>query len=162
MPQRLPIINGDDGQWGTILNQYLKKEHYDDTTDSAANGGHQMVTIRPGTSVAGTAPLKLTSGTLLSVPEVGAIEFNTNHLYYTQTTGPARMTVLAVNDALGASGDVYYRNSTSDLIRLPIGTNGQVLTVASNVPTWVDPTGGGGGGGGLTLQQVMAISSMRI
>ena len=160
MPQRLPVVNGDDGQWGAILNQYLKKEHYDDTTDNAANGGHQMVTIRPGTATAGSAPLKLTSGTLLAVPEVGAVEFNTNRFYYTQTTGPARMTVLAVNDALGASGDVYYRNSTGDLIRLPIGSAGQVLTVASSVPTWVTPATGGGGG--MTLQQVMAISSMRI
>jgi len=162
MPQRLPVVSGDDGQWGTILNQYLKKEHYDDATDNAANGGHQMVTIRPGTGAAGTAPLKIASGPLLTTPEAGAIEFNTNRLYYTQTTGPARMTVLAVNDSLGASGDVYYRNSTGDLIRLPVGTAGQVLTVASNVPTWVTPASGGGGGSGLTQQQVMAISSMRI
>lgn len=156
--QRLPYVNSDDGQWGTILNQFLKKEHYDDTTNNSVNGGHQTITIRPGTATAGTAPLKFSSGTLLTTPEVGAVEFNSNRLYYTQTTGPTRMTVLAVNDAAGASGDIYYRNSTGDLIRLPAGSNGQTLQVASGVPTWVTASGGGG----LTQQQAMAISSMRV
>ena len=146
MPQRLPVVSGDDGQWGTILNQYLKKEHYDDGTDNAANGGHQVVTIRPGTAAAGTAPLKIASGTLLATPEVGAIEFATNRLYYTQTSAATRLTVLATNDASGANGDMYYRNSAGDFIRLPAGTAGQVLTVTGGVPAWAAPTGGGGGG----------------
>ena len=93
MPQRLPIVNGDDGAWGTLLNQYLKKEHFDDGTDNAANGGHQTITIRPGTATAGTAPLKFTSGTLLTTPEPGAIEFNTNKLYFTQTTSATRKVI---------------------------------------------------------------------
>ncbi|MDB5160420.1 MAG: hypothetical protein JWO99_683 [Candidatus Saccharibacteria bacterium] len=159
MPQRLPIVNSDDGSWGTILNQYLKKEHYDDATDNAVNGGHQTVTIRAGTSAAGTAPLKIASGTLLTTPEVGAVEFVTNRLYYTQTTGPTRMTVLAVNDASGASGDTYYRNSTGDLVRLPVGSSSYVLTVSSGVPTWAPAPGAGSG---LTQQQVMAITTLRI
>jgi len=44
--------------------------------------------LAAGTATAGTAPLKLTSGTLLSVLELGAIEFVDNgtigHLYITQ------------------------------------------------------------------------------
>ena len=159
MVQRLPVVNGDDGQWGTILNNFLGKEHYNDTTDNPVNGGHQTITIRAGTTSAGTAPLKFTSGSLLTTPEVGAVEFLTNRLYYTQTTGPARMTVLAVDDSAGASGDLYYRNSTGDLVRLPVGSNAQVLTVSSGVPTWAAASGGGTG---LTQQQVMVISSMRI
>lgn len=35
--QRLPIVNDDDGIWGDILRQYLKKEHTDNGTDNAAN-----------------------------------------------------------------------------------------------------------------------------
>lgn len=159
MVQRLPIINGDDGQWGTILNGFITKEHYNDATDNPINGGHQTVTIRAGTATAGTAPLKFTSGTLLATPEVGAVEFAANRLYYTQTTGPARLTILAVNDALGASGDLYYRNSTGDLIRLPVGSTTQILTVSSGVPTWAAAPGAGSG---LTQQQTMAISSMRV
>lgn len=159
MVQRLPVVNGDDGQWGTILNNFLGKEHYNDGTDNPVNGGHQTITIRPGTASANTAPLKFTSGTLLTTPEVGAVEFATNRLYYTQTTGPTRMTILAVDDTSGASGDLYYRNSTGDLVRLPVGTNSQVLTVSSGVPTWAAASGGGTG---LTQQQIMVISSMRI
>lgn len=159
MVQRLPVVNGDDGQWGAILNNFLGKEHYNDTTDNAINGGHKTITIRAGTTAANTAPLKFTSGSLLFTPEVGAVEFASNRLYYTQTTGPTRMTILAVDDTLGASGDLYYRNSTADLVRLPVGTASQVLTVSSGVPTWATAAGGGSG---LTQQQVMVISSMRI
>jgi hypothetical protein len=159
MVQRLPVVNGDDGQWGAILNNFLGKEHYDDTTDNVVNGGHKTITIRAGTATANTAPLKFTSGTLLTTPEVGAVEFVTNRLYYTQTTGPTRMTLLAVDDASGASGDLYYRNSTGDLVRLPVGSSAQVLTVSSGVPTWAAAAGGGSG---LSQQQVMAITSMRV
>jgi hypothetical protein len=160
MVLRLPVVNGDDGQWGTILNNFLGKEHYSDGTDTGAgNGGHQNITVRAGSATAGTAPIKLTSGPVLTTPEVGAIEFLTNRLYYTQTTGPTRMTILAVNDASGASGDLYYRNSTGDLIRLPVGSTSQVLTVSSGVPTWAPAAGGGTG---LTQQQVMTITSMRV
>src|ERR1700750_127426 len=92
-PQRLPYVNADDGQWGDILVQWLKKEHYDDGTDNAVNGGHKTVTIRAGTATAGTAPLKLTSGTLLTSAEAGAFEFNTDSLYFTVTTGAVRKTI---------------------------------------------------------------------
>jgi hypothetical protein len=43
--------------------------------------------LKAGTATAGTAPLKLTAGTLLTTPELGAIEFTdngtTSHLYVT-------------------------------------------------------------------------------
>jgi len=96
--QRLPIVNSDDGAWGTILNQYLKKEHYDTGANNAANGGHQNVTLRPGMTTAGTAPLKFTSGPLLSSAEAGAIEFLTDRFYYTQTTSATRKTIAATDD----------------------------------------------------------------
>src|SRR4051794_24788674 len=101
-PQRLPFVNGDDGQWGDILVQWLKKEHYDDGTDNAVNGGHKVVTIRAGTATAGTAPLKLTSGTLMVTPEAGAVEFLTDSLYFTITTGAVRKTIAMYDDASGA------------------------------------------------------------
>lgn len=94
-PQRLPAVNGDDGVWGDILNQYLSKEHYNTGLDNPVNGGHQTVTIRPGTTVAGTAPLKFTSGPLLATAEVGAVEFLNDNLYITQTTGAARHVIAA-------------------------------------------------------------------
>lgn len=95
--QRLPIVNSDDGAWGDILNQYIGKEHYNTGADNAANGGHKNITIRPGTTAAGTAPIKLTSGPLMTTPEAGAIEFQTDKLYFTRTTSTSRQ-VLTTGD----------------------------------------------------------------
>ncbi len=112
------------------------KEHYDNGVDNAANGGHQTVTIRAGTAAAGTAPLKLASGTLLSAPEAGALEFNTDSYYLTQSTGAVRKKIALYDDSAGATGDVYYRNSSGYFTRLGIGSAGDVLTVASGIPSW--------------------------
>lgn len=46
--------------------------------------------IAAGSTTAGTAPIKLTSGALMTSPEVGAIEFLTDAFYGTITTGVAR------------------------------------------------------------------------
>lgn len=135
-PQRLPIVNSDDGTWGDIIRQFLMKEHYNDDTDNAVNGGHQKITIRAGTATAGTAPLKFTSGTLLSSAEAGAVEFNTDSLYFTITTGTVRKKVAIYDDASGATGDTYYRDSSGNFVRLGIGSTGQVLKVASGLPAW--------------------------
>jgi len=157
--QRLPIVNGDDGQWGDILNQYLTKEHYDTGSDNAANGGHKVVTIQPGTTSAGTAPLKFTSGSLLTTPESGAVEFLTNRLYFTQTSGTTRKVVAAFDDSSGATGDVYYRDASGHFVKLAIGSSGDVLTVDTGLPIWTPPSGGGGG---LSQAQILTRISFRI
>lgn len=41
-------------------------------------------------------------------------------------------------------GDVYYRNDRGEFMRLPIGTDGQVLAVEGGIPLWSEPSGGGG------------------
>lgn len=125
--QRLPVIDGDDGVWGEVLNQFIEKEHYNTGLDNASNGNHKTITIRPGTTSAGTAPLKLTSGPLLSAPEVGAVEFLTDRLYYTQTTNTSRKTIATTNDILytptATWGDGVYSSSiqtaTVAYVRVP-------------------------------------------
>ncbi len=158
-PQRLPIVNSDDAVWGDIIRQYLMKEHYNDDTDNAVNGGHQKITVQAGTATAGTAPIKLTSGTLLTTPEAGAVEFYNDAAYFTTTTGPTRKKIAIYDDSGGATGDIYFRNSSGLFARIAIGATSDVLTVTGGVPTWEAPTGGGSG---LSQQQIMAISSMRI
>ena len=135
-PQRLPVVDGDDGTWGDIIRQYLKKEHYDDGTDNAVNGGHQKITVRAGTASAGTAPLKFTSGTLMTTAEAGAVEFNSDSLYFTITTGTTRKKVAIYDDASGATGDLHYRDSSGNFVRLGIGSSGQVLKTTSGLPAW--------------------------
>lgn len=136
--QRLPIVNSDDGVWGDIIRQFLMKEHYNDDTNNPVNGGHKAVTIRPGTAAAGTAPLKFTSGTLLTAPETGAAEFAGDNLYFTITTGTVRKKVALYDDASGGTGDLYYRDSTGNFVRLPVGSTGKTLRVSSGLPAWSD------------------------
>jgi len=156
--QRLPVVDGDDGNWGTILNQFIKKEHYDTGVNNVANGNHKTITIRPGTTVAGTAPLKFISGPLTSSPEIGAVEFQTDKLYFTQTTSSTRKTIATYDDNSGATGDIYYRDSSGNFVRLAVGGNNYTLTSNGTIPVWTAPVGGSG----LSQQQVMAINSMRI
>jgi hypothetical protein len=134
--QRLPAVNGDDGSWGNILNQYLQKEHYDTGLNDPANGGHKTITILAGTSAANTAPIRFTSGPLMTTPQTGAIEFLTDRLYFTQTNGITRKTFAIYNDALGAGGDLYYRDTNGNFTRLGVGSDSQVLTASSGLPTW--------------------------
>jgi len=138
--QRLPIVNSDDGVWGDIIRQYIMKEHFNDDTDNPANGGHKTVTIRAGTASAGTAPLKFTSGTLMSSPEAGAVEYNTDALYFTIATGTVRKKIALYDDTSGATGDIYYRDSSGNFVRLAAGSNGKTLRVASGLPAWSDET----------------------
>lgn len=139
-PQRLPIVDSDDGVWGDIIRQYIMKEHFNDDTDNASNGGHKTVTVRAGTATAGTAPLKFASGTLLSSPEAGAVEFNSDSFYFTITTGTVRKKVAIYDDSSGATGDMYYRDSGGSLVRLDVGASGKTLRVASGLPAWSDAT----------------------
>ncbi|MGB4762614.1 MAG: hypothetical protein WBP12_04655 [Candidatus Saccharimonas sp.] len=139
-PQRLPIVNSDDGVWGDILRQYLMKEHLNDDTDNASNGGHKTVTIAAGTTGAGTAPLKLTSGPVMSAAEAGAMEYTGDMLYFTITTGTTRKKVALYDDSSGATGDLYYRDSSGVFTRLPVGTTGKILGVSSGLPAWTDPS----------------------
>lgn len=132
--QRLPIVDSDDGVWGVILRQYLMKEHYDDGTNNAANGGHQKITIRPGTTSAGTAPLKFTSGALMTTAETGAMEYDGTGYYVTPSSATRKR--LAMYDTSGATGDIYYRDASNEFKRVPIGSTGDMLTVASGIPSW--------------------------
>lgn len=56
-------------------------------------------------------------------------------------------TVGSVRHDLGsdATGDIYYRNASGMFTRLPIGTDGQVLTISSGLPAWGAGSGGGSG-----------------
>lgn len=62
------------------------------------------VVLQAGTAAAGTAPLKLTSGVNLTAAEAGALEFTTDDLYFTITTGAARKGLVLNNGANLTSG----------------------------------------------------------
>lgn len=84
-----------------------------------------------GTASASTAPLKLTSGTNLTSPEAGAIEWDGTSLYVTQTTGPTRKTIAYTSDITGG-GDVTGPSSSVDSeIAIFNSTTGKVIKRAS-------------------------------
>src|SRR5438128_1958596 len=53
--------------------------------------------LKAGTATAGTAPLKFTSGTNLTTPEAGAVEYDGTSLYFTD--GSANRHALATTNA---------------------------------------------------------------
>jgi hypothetical protein len=59
-----------------------------------------------------------------------------------------------MTNPMTTTGDTIYSSSGSTPARLPIGTTGQVLTVAGGVPTWASA-----GGGGKVLQVVQGTVS---
>jgi len=58
-------------------------------------------------------------------------------------TGNVTMQSLDMDDIV--AGDVIYGSGADTLARLAKGSNDQVLTLASGVPSWADAAGGGGG-----------------
>jgi hypothetical protein len=134
-PQRLPIVNSDDGTWGDIIRQYLKLEHYDDGTDNPGiNGGHQNVTIRPGTTSAAPLTFKSSGAALLSTPADGAVEYVSSAFYI--TTGSTRKRIAIYDDSSGTAGDLYYRDGSGNFVRLGLGSTGQVLKAGASSPAW--------------------------
>lgn len=148
---RLPEVNGDDGNWGTLLNDYLIKEHYNNDNGGAGSsdsGGHQAITLRPGTAADNTAPIRFdssASSVLMTNKAAGAFEYSyaNDRFYLTQVTTTARKAIATFyDDGSGASGDIYYRDGSGNFTRvLVVGTQNQVLSMgASNTPVWTDTT----------------------
>jgi alpha-tubulin suppressor-like RCC1 family protein len=86
--------------------------------------------IKAGTTAANTAPLKFTSGALMTNPEAGAVEFLTDAYYGTITTGAARKQFAFTDsnitgNAANVSGTVLYTHGGTGLTAL--GTANQVL-----------------------------------
>lgn len=96
------------------------------------------LTLKAGTATAGTAPLKLTSGTLLTNPEVGAIEFLTDTLYYTSTTGTSRQGIPGVTFDTAAPattpiriGDIFV-DTTNHKVYISDGTTNSTNWIILN------------------------------
>jgi hypothetical protein len=75
-----------------------------------------IVHIKAGTATAGTAPLKFTSGTSLTTAEAGAVEFTTDDLFFTITTGAARKGIVLDNGARLTSGKIPVATTNGRLI----------------------------------------------
>jgi hypothetical protein len=74
------------------------------------------------TSLSGLTPSTATSGAVTLAGTLGATSGGTSQSTYT-------------------TGDIIYASATNTLSKLPIGTSGQVLAVASGVPSWSSASG---------------------
>jgi hypothetical protein len=66
-----------------------------------------------------------------------------NQLLQVKSSLPSWETVDLADTVLTTAGDVLFENATPELARLPKGTDADVLTLASGLPSWVAPSGGG-------------------
>lgn len=106
----------------------------------AAGDSVQIQNVGAGvcTVTAGTATVSTAGSLALSQYEGGQLYFNTTSaaLFFDIVQG-AGMT-----NPMTTTGDIIYSSSGSTPARLGIGTTGQVVTVASGLPSWATPTSG--------------------
>jgi len=110
----------------------------------AANGSSGTVTSVSGTANRVTSTGGSTPVIDISNAYVGQTSITTLGTVIIGTIGTGAV-LGGVTVTLGsdATGDVYYRNAGGVLTRLPIGTAGQVLTVAGGIISWATPSPGG-------------------
>jgi hypothetical protein len=87
----------------------------------AATNPTAKVHIAAGTTAASTAPIKLTSGSLMSATEAGAVEFLTDDLFYTLTTGTARRRLTNSGGPVDLTAQVADITTTNLLASPPAG-----------------------------------------
>jgi hypothetical protein len=133
-------INNGNKSAGTTTNITLTN-----TGNITATGnisGNQLTS----TIATGTAPLVVTSTTPVANLSIGGNAANVTGTVAIANGGTGQTTKAAAFDALSpmtAAGDIIYGGTSGTGTRLPKGTDGQVLTLASGVPAWSSNSNGG-------------------
>jgi len=112
------VVDGTQGSVlflgaGGVLAQDNANLFFNDTTNNLGiqtNTPTAKLHLGAGSTAANTAPIKLTSGALMTTPEAGAIEFLTDLAYLTITTGTARKAI-ATFDGTPASRAIQMRTA---------------------------------------------------
>jgi hypothetical protein len=117
------------------------------TNTNIAINGNQITSGTIGSSYLSGSYTGITGlGTLtdLTVTNaiVGSITGNAATATTATTAGSATTATTATNLAGGANGNVPYQTASGATTFLATGSNGQVLTLASGVPSWATPTTG--------------------
>lgn len=116
--------------------------------------------IKAGTATASTAPLKLTSGTLLTVPEAGAIEYLSGKYYLTDASATPVRRSIASDDYAQSAGANLCVNGFGEL-----GDNTGFSGGAYSLYSWFDVPSFYKSSGAITTDQYVSInpaSSIRI
>jgi hypothetical protein len=82
----------------------------------------------------------------ITSPQEGQFAYlkDTNVTTYYTGSAWANLDTTGMTNPMTTTGDTIYSSSGSTPARLGIGSTGQVLTVASGVPSWATPASGGG------------------
>ena len=124
---------------GYNTNGIITQTAADTFTGRTITAGSSKVSVTNGSGVAGNPTVDVTESNIL-LNNLGGAPLNIS------AGGTGQITATEAFDALApttTTGDLIYRSGT-DNVRLPIGTDGQVLKTSSGIPAWGD--GGAGAG----------------
>lgn len=103
---------------------------------NSSGGGVILIRINPGSTLGGTDS-NVQFGTLANND---LVQYNSTLGYWQNVASSSVSVGTATNLAGGAAGSVPYQSASGTTAMLSAGTNGQVLTLASGLPTWSTPT----------------------
>lgn len=109
---------------------------------------------------AGTCTITAGTATVTTAGSLALSQWENGDLYFTSSSASIFFDVMqsgsGMTNPMTTTGDTIYSSSGSTPARLGIGSTGQVLTVASGLPSWATPTGGSG----LTLISTTTFSAV--
>jgi hypothetical protein len=90
--------------------------------------------LSPGTAAAGTAPIKLTAGTVLATPEDGTIEYDGTDLYLPQSNTRYKLSKTLTGQLTTSFGSapVTAGNTVTATISVPGAQPGDIVVVSAN------------------------------
>jgi len=123
--------------------------------DNATNVAGDISGVTAGTGLSGGG----TGGTVTLSVDTALVATTSNTMTLTNKTISASSNTLSgvINNTLTTTtGDMIYASGANTPARLGIGSSGQVLTVASGIPSWATASSGGG----ITLLSTTNIGSV--
>ncbi len=121
----------------SIYNASLSNSYFASNIGLGITSPTAYLNIKAGTTTAGTAPLKLTSGVNLGTTEAGAVEYNGTHLYFTAANAGTRYQ-LDQQVTYPSAGIAFSTGSAWGTSYTTSGT-GTVLALTSS-PVLITPT----------------------
>lgn len=101
--------------WATSAGTVLASVNKDGWLAIGSQSPTAYLHLKAGTATANTAPLKLTSGTLNTTAEAGAVEFTTDDFFATITTGAARKAFVLDDGTRLTSGRIPFATTNGRL-----------------------------------------------
>jgi hypothetical protein len=144
------VLLKNDGQtiWKLFVDSLNRLNFFKDGTKATLTSSGQLglgtntptaqLHIAAGTTTAGTAPIKLTSGTSLAIAEAGTLEYTTDDLFFTISTATARKRILLADPITGLTSTHIPFVTTNG--RLTSSTNLVFVTDTLTLPKIVSTT----------------------